>query len=111
MGQQNLRGVHAMLLETGLVSLHQPHLPDGCRGLQFGDITRRRLEPEPLDAFRNRTRRHQHHFGTLLAQQRHLFRPGGNHVTVDSLPAVGNEGGTNLDHNLVIPTHPAPENS
>src|SRR5215210_6840765 len=87
-----------MTLKMRFVSLHEPHLPNGGRGLQFVQGPWTLAPTQPAHTFGDRARGDQHDFLAGLAKSRDLFRPAPNRRKIQTAPLVANQRAANLDH-------------
>ena len=71
-GEQHLPDVQAVAPERGGVALGEQQLPDACRGLLGGEVTRAGAQSQRPDAGRDRAGRHEHH----LLPRGHARRDG-----------------------------------
>ena len=98
MGEQDLRGLHLMLGETGFPGLHQPHLPYRRSCLQLVD-GRRALRPaEPTHTGRHCARGHQHQLDARPVQGHHLLDPAGHGPAIQTATVVGQQGTADFHH-------------
>ena len=98
MRQENLRGMQVEARERGFISLHQSHLADRCGRLQLMHRRWSLAPSEPLHAFGNRTRGHEHDFLAHLTKRRDFLGPARDRCVVDAAAVVGHEAGTDFDH-------------
>ena len=70
---------------------------DRLASLELMQRVRPALPAETLDAFGNRSARHEHHVTPLQAQLRDLLRPTGERVAIEPLAVVRDEAAADLD--------------
>ena len=97
MGEQHLCGEKAVLVERAFVGLHQAHLPDGRRRLQFMHGIGTLFPAQTLHAFGDGAGGDEHHFATARAQGGDLLRPVGDGLNVQAGATVGNEAAADFD--------------
>ena len=95
--QQHLRRVQAVLHEGGFVRLHETHLADGGRCLQFVDGLRARGPAQSRDAFGDRAGGNQHDLAATAFEQRDFLGPSRDRRVVESPPVVGDQARADLD--------------
>ncbi|MNN25055.1 hypothetical protein D3C81_1385100 [compost metagenome] len=108
MGQQDLRGVPAMLGETGLPGLDQPHLPHRRRRLQLVHGARTAVPAQAAHPGGNGAGRHQHQFHPRIAQGHHLFDPDRHGRTIQPATIGRQQCTTDLHHPALRASHLVP---
>ncbi|MNV43546.1 hypothetical protein D3C71_1352610 [compost metagenome] len=96
MGQENLRGVLAVLAEARLPGLHQAHLAQRGGGLQLVHRTRSGGPAQLAHARGHGPGRDQHQLHACLTQRDHLLDPNGHGTAVEAFAIGGQQSTANL---------------
>ena len=98
MREQDLRSANVVLGKAALVDLRETHLPD-CRGsLKLVDLTWPLRPAEPLHAFGDRARTHEHDLLALRTQRRNLRGPAADCRMIEPTAVVGDEARTDFHY-------------
>ncbi|MCY1449776.1 hypothetical protein D9M71_665390 [compost metagenome] len=108
MGQEDLRGVPAMLGKARFPGLHQAHLADRSRSLQLVHRTRSLGPAQAAHPGSNRPGRHQYQFNTCLMQRYHLLDPDTHGGAIQALAICCQQGTADLHHPALRTRHLAP---
>ena len=98
MGQQHLGRMQPMFLKTGLIGLHQPHLPNGRGGLQLMDGFRPPAPAHAAHALGHRAGGDQDQLPPIGNPGRHLLHPGRQRFPVQPLAVTGQQGTADLHY-------------